>query len=224
METQPLSKFEETTQTLRKLFTDNDADRSGYLPYELVKELLADESVGLSDRLVQMALMEFEINDEGYCSYEEFLSNCPRVLDEADEAQPNPHAEPHPRIHIHGVLRDEFERTLAQRLTDYQTTGSGTLDRKAISDALNDEDLGLRPKEINLLMGYIETNHPDGNFDCNELAADAYDLLFQAHEDNTLNLPFDYRHVEEIIIRSAEEMEKDKFCNFLSFSIIPLSF
>ena len=222
MDTQPISKFEEHAQTIAKLFSDNDPEQSGFVPFDVVKAVLSDESVGLSERLIQMAMLEFEINDEGYCLYDEFVKNCTRILDEDDEAQPNPHPESHPRIHIHGVLRDEFEHSLAQKFADYHTNDSGALDRKAIKDALNDEDLGLRNKEINLIMQYIETTHPDGNFDINELATDSYDLLFAAHENNTLNLPFDYRHVEDIIIRAAEDMDlKEKFaspdCTFSLF-------
>ena len=165
--------------------------------------------------------MEVEINDDGYCNYVDFLKNSTRYLDEAEIAQPNPHPESQPRNHIHGLVRDEFIQVLAQKLSEYQTTGSGSLDRKAIRDALNDEELGLRQKEINLAMGFIESAYPDGTFDYNELARELHELLFNAHEDNTLNLPFHYQQVEDIIIRSAEEMlETEKYaCSVVIFLI-----
>lgn len=209
LDQQSESKFEETTRQMARLFTENDPESTGFVPYNVMKAIIYDKSVNLPERLAQMALIEVEINEEGYCNYDNFLKISTSTLDMAEVTQPNIHPENQPRLHIHGLLQEEFEQTLTQKFADNQASGSGVLDRAAIQKSLHDEELGLSRREVNLVMGYIETNFPDGSFDYSELSQTVYELLFDAHEQNILSLPFDPQQVKDILIADCQDIDKD---------------
>jgi Ca2+-binding EF-hand superfamily protein len=194
---------------MHQLFTAADPDGAGVVPYEKFKAIVFDESLGISPRLSQMIILEQEINDDGTVSYQRFLEISTPALDQADTAPPNPHTEEQPRVHIHGLLREEFEALLAQKLQECQASGTGEIERPSIKNALQDQELGLSQKEVNLIMGHIETTYPDGTFDYTEIAAVLFELLFTAHEDNILGLCLDPEIVLNTLLATFEEADQE---------------
>ncbi|KAH7815228.1 putative radial spoke protein 7 [Monocercomonoides exilis] len=205
LEYQSTSPFAAISEQVQEMLESTDSSHSGVVTFEQFKNILFDESLNLPERLSQMALIEQSINDDGTCSYQGFLEILTPCLDAANLVQPNIHGEEQPRIHIHGLIRDEFEQTLSLKLQEFQACGAGEIERAAIRKALQDQELGLTRKEINLSMGYIEQQYPDGTFDYAELASNLYELLFHSHEENFLSLPMDKDSARDALIRAFQE-------------------
>ncbi|KAA6376686.1 MAG: hypothetical protein EZS28_027788 [Streblomastix strix] len=143
---------------------------------------------------ITKALAEIDIKQT------EFLAKvAAHALDTAQANGPQRHTQERPCVHIFGKLHDEFESTLTRKLDEHEAVGNGVLDRPSIRYALKDREVGLTRREVNLIMEHLERKYPDGTFDVNDVAHEAFELLFEAYEDNLLQLPLNEQAVHAVL-------------------------
>ncbi|KAA6353265.1 MAG: hypothetical protein EZS28_051208, partial [Streblomastix strix] len=96
------------------------------------------------------------------------------------------------------------------KLDEHEAVGNGVLDRPSLRYALKDREGGLTRREVNLIMGHLERKYPDGTFDVNDVAHEAFELLFEAYEDNLLQLPLNEQAVHEVLVRTFQSLDTEK--------------
>ncbi|KAH7816033.1 putative radial spoke protein 7 [Monocercomonoides exilis] len=205
---QTSSPFAVVCENIRQLFREADPDGIGYVKFSQFRNALLDERSGLDERLAQMTLVEQEIGDDGTCDYQDFLHILIPLLDVVSTIPIKVHSTDQPRIHIHGFIRDEYEQLVNQKLLEYECLTLDGLDRPTIRNALQDPEMGLMRKEINLVMGFIEVNYPDGQFTGENIASKITDLLWNAHEENIFAFPTDAATVNDILIHAFEDIDR----------------
>ncbi|KAA6360500.1 MAG: hypothetical protein EZS28_043972, partial [Streblomastix strix] len=77
-------------------------------------------------------------------------------------------------------------------------------------NALMDREVGLTRREVNLIMGHLERKYPDGTFDVNDVAHEAFELLFEAHEDNLLQLPLNEQAAHDVLMQTFQSLDTEK--------------
>lgn len=197
-------------ESLEKVFEGQDKDSSGLLTYADFKKILKDENNQITPRGAIMALLECEINDSGQISYVDFLKNAVLVLDNAAATGPLEISDETPRVHIHGMTREDFVNSLASKFGENDVKGEFGLERNLLRIAFRDRELGLTRREVNCCMGFLEENHGDGQFDYSVLSNSLWELLITAHEQNFLSLPVNKVAVTQGLMERFQEMDEEK--------------
>ncbi|KAA6328670.1 MAG: hypothetical protein EZS28_053691, partial [Streblomastix strix] len=140
----------------------------------------------------------------------EFAKVVVHALDMAQTNGPQRNTQERPRVHIPGMLQDEFESTLTRKLDEHEAFGNGVLDRPSIHNVLKDREVGLTRREVNLIMGHLKRKYPDGTFDINDVALEAFELLFEAYEDNLLQLPLIEQAAHDVLVRTFQSLDIEK--------------
>ncbi|KAA6377962.1 MAG: putative radial spoke protein 7, partial [Streblomastix strix] len=174
-EAQGASPNAAVVENITKALADIDTEQTGFVLYDKFRATVSDVQFNLNPREIEVAIIEVDIDNDGRINYSEFAKVAAHALDMAQANGPQRHTQERPRVHIHGMLQDEFESTLARKLEEHEAVGNGVLERPSIRNALMDREVGLTRREVNLIMGHLERKYPDGTFDVNDVAHEAFE-------------------------------------------------
>jgi len=158
---------QELEQLLRQLFAEHDVDGNGHLDHKEFRALLNSANLGLSPREVKRVLAEADENEDGRIEYTEFIpvaielvqamyAKMDLVAEKQEQANAaRQAAEAHM---LHGMPREALEAIMSDIFRKADLDGSGTLSRKEFNTCLREADLGLKRKEINLIMAEVDTD------------------------------------------------------------------
>lgn len=63
-----------------------------------------------------------------------------------------------------------------------------------------DHEVGLIRREVNVIMGCLKRKNHNKTFNANDVIHKAFDLLFEAHEANLFQLPFNDQVVHDVLM------------------------
>ena len=175
---------EELTQTLTQIFQEADKDGSGRLDREEFTQALISSDVGFSEEEIQVLGAAVDVDADGLISFDEFaplaydllVEHIARALDTA-EAEDAARLQAKEML-VHGMSREELEKTLRDIFKQHDTDNSGFLDEAQFYDCLNQSELGLSAEEIEHFRNAIDAN-ADGKIDFDEFAPLCYDMLVE---------------------------------------------
>jgi hypothetical protein len=198
--------------------------------------------VVLPKRVAEVLLLEAEVNDLGRIEYRKTLEEPFEIFVEANETRPLQFPLTKPRIHIHGMVQDDFMVTLGMKLEEYETSSkTGTIQRASIRNALKEQvnikkknciictiyfltfvirgyyfickELGLTTREANFIVGYIEKNYPSGDLgDYYEVSSRLFLALCKLFDRNMLGLPTDKAMSFRRLMDLFTIVDKNKTC------------
>lgn len=197
-------------ENLKRVFEEHDPALAGILPYMDVKSIFSDPANQLNERSGVIALLECEINDDGQIDYNKFLNVAVEVLDSADANGPLDATDGTVRVHIHGMVREEFVGTLSHKLEEHDVKGESGLERNLLRNAFSDPELGLTRYEVNGCMGFLEEHHADGQFEYSVLADSLWEVLVTAHEENFLTHPATHEAVTHMLMNLFAQNDPEK--------------
>jgi len=193
----------ELENLLVSVFNDADKDGNGVLDKEEFSALLDTANLGL-DASEKLQLMMFaDLNGDNSIEYAEFAGIGADVIQtmrlrkqaEAGEALLDAKAELEARKTLHSLGVDEVTATLLEAFKQFDSDGSGRLERAEIVSALQALSLGatkLTSREIRMIMSHIDEDG-SGTIEYNEFAplmfnwmVEALKLGFLASETNEL--------------------------------------
>ncbi|KAA6389180.1 MAG: hypothetical protein EZS28_015293 [Streblomastix strix] len=209
-EAQGASPNAAVVENISKSLTDIDTEQTRFELYDKFRATVSDVQFNLNPREIEVAIIEVDIDNDGRINYSEFAKVAAHALDMAQANGPQRHTQERPHVHIHGMLQDEFESTLARKLEEHEAVGNGVLNGPSIRNALKDREVGLTRREVNLIMGHLERKYPDGTFDVNDVAHEAFELLFEEHEDNLLQLPLNEQAAHDVLVRKFQSLDTEK--------------
>ncbi|KAA6313655.1 MAG: hypothetical protein EZS28_055718, partial [Streblomastix strix] len=80
----------------------------------------------------------------------------------------------------------------------------------SIHNVLKDREVGLTRREVNLIIGHLERKYSDGIFDVNDVAHEAFELLFEAYEGNLLQIPLNEQAAHDVLVRTFQSLDTEK--------------
>jgi hypothetical protein len=124
---------------LGKICSKLDEHNSGTVSFENFQNAVFDSLVILPQRVAEVLLLEADINEMGRIEYMEALEIPFEVFVEADKTHPLQFPLIKPRIQIHGMMQDEFVKTFAGKLEEFEVNSkTGTIQRASLRNALHD--------------------------------------------------------------------------------------
>ncbi|KAJ1627192.1 hypothetical protein T492DRAFT_1026734 [Pavlovales sp. CCMP2436] len=199
---------QELEQLLRQLFVEHDADGNGHLDHREFRELLNSANMGLSPKEVKRILAEADENEDGRIEYTEFIPIAIDLvqamyakIDAATEKESlNAAAREAAEVHmLHGMPREALEAIMGDIFHKADLDGSGTLSRREFMSCLKEADLGLKRKEINLIMGEIDDDD-DGMVSYGEFVPLCYQILVEILKDELLASQKTASQLEEFLL------------------------
>jgi len=184
----------ELEEYLRNVFTSADLDGSGVLSITEFKEvfkMFSLNEIGLDDAEAQRVMAEADVNGDGQISFAEFV---PAAVDlvqavyaKADatqqlEVEADKAGEDAKDFMLHGMSKEELERTMKQVFIKADADGSGSLSLDEFHKCLGQADLGLTRQEINGLMREVDTDG-DGVVTYEECVPICFDMCVELLKD-----------------------------------------
>ncbi|KAA6358295.1 MAG: hypothetical protein EZS28_046178 [Streblomastix strix] len=209
-EAQGASPNAAVVENITKALADIDTEQTGFILYDKFRTTVNDVQYNLNPREIEVAIIEVDIDNDGRINYSEFAKVVVHALDMTQANGLQRHMQERPHVHIHGMLQDEFESTLIRKLDEHEAVGNGVLDRPSIHNFLKDREVGLTRREVNLIMGRLERKYPDGTFDVNDVAHEAFKLLFEAYEDNLLQTLLNEQDAHDVLVRTFQSLDTEK--------------
>ncbi|KAA6382543.1 MAG: hypothetical protein EZS28_021933 [Streblomastix strix] len=205
-EAQDASPNAAIVENITKALADIDTEQTEFVLYDKFRATVSEVQINLNLREIEVAIIEVDIDKDGRINYSEFAKIAAHELDTAQANGPQRHTQERPRVHIPGMLQDEFESTLTRKLDEHEAVGNGVLDRPSLRYVLKDREVGLTRREENLIMEHLERKYPDETFDVNDVAHEAFELLFEAYEDNLLQFPLNEQAVHDVLVRTFQSL------------------
>ncbi|KAG8469627.1 hypothetical protein KFE25_006082 [Diacronema lutheri] len=199
---------QELEQLLRQLFAEHDVDGNGHLDHKEFRALLNSANLGLSPREVKRVLAEADENEDGRIEYTEFIpvaielvqamyAKMDLVAEKQEQANAaRQAAEAHM---LHGMPREALEAIMSDIFRKADLDGSGTLSRKEFNTCLREADLGLKRKEINLIMAEVDTDE-DGTITYAEFVPLCYQILVEILKDEMVAAQQTPTQLEELLL------------------------
>ncbi|KAA6397635.1 MAG: hypothetical protein EZS28_006837 [Streblomastix strix] len=197
-------------ENITKALGDIDTEQTEFVLYDKFRTTVSDVQFNLNPREIEVAIIEVDIDNDGCINYSEFAKVAAHALDTAQANGPQRYTYERHRVHIPGMLQDEFESTLTRKLDEHEAVGNGILDRPSLRYALKNREVGLTRREVNLIMGHLKRKYQDGAFDVNSVVHEAFELLFEAYKDNLLQLPLNEQVVHDILVRTYQSLDTEK--------------
>ena len=180
----------ELEQLLVNVFTDADKDGNGYLDRAEFSELLDTADLGLEGVEKMQLLAMCDVNNDNKIEYAEFAAFGAdviqtmrvRKLNAMESEVIDAAAELRARETLHALSQEEMTMTLQQAFTQFDTDGSGRLERGEIVECLNSLTLGstkLTQREIRMIMAYIDADE-SGTIEYNEFAPLMFNWMVEA--------------------------------------------
>ncbi|OQR94538.1 hypothetical protein ACHHYP_01133 [Achlya hypogyna] len=119
---------------------------------------------------------------------------------------------------FHGLLRDEFESLMREILRHIDLDNIGSVSRAEFLSCLQDGDVGLTRKEVNLVM-YSVPDNGDNAIVYAEVLPELFDILLHAHANDLLETPRSEEAVETQLNKAFASGDEDG-TGYLSFSAL----
>mmetsp|Transcript_42874 Transcript_42874/g.68964 ORF Transcript_42874/g.68964 Transcript_42874/m.68964 type:complete len:407 (-) Transcript_42874:453-1673(-) len=170
-----------------ELFLQYDTDKSGGLDRQEFRSILASTALGFTSKEVREIMAESDSNEDGVIDYKEFTPLMVELMGamhaKAAATASRTAAEEARRdaveaYFVHGLTRDELHQGLQAVFERCDVDGSGYLDRREFTQALQGAEVGLNKKEINLLLSEVDFN-ADGRVEYSEFAPLCFEILVE---------------------------------------------
>ncbi|KAA6396032.1 MAG: hypothetical protein EZS28_008434, partial [Streblomastix strix] len=208
-EAQGVSPNVAIVENITKALADINTEQTEFVLYDKFLATVSDVQFNINLREIEVAIIEVDIDKDGRINYSEFAKVAAHALDTAQTNGPQLHTQERPRVHIPGMLQDEFESTLTRKIDEHEIVSNGVLDRHSLRYALKDHEVRLTRREVNLIMEHLERKYPDGTFDV-DVVHETFELLFEAYEDNLLQLPPNEQAVHDVLVRTFQSLDTEK--------------
>lgn len=185
---------EELEIMLRQMFEEADTDGSGSLDLNEFKNLMNMAELPLSKKEMRAVMAEADVNNDGEVNYAEFLPLAIEIvqglyaredLRASEEAEEEEAREAAQDMLVHGMSREELQQMMKAIFEKADKDESGALDRQEFKTCMQEAELGLTKKEINILMQQVDVDG-DGQITWDEFVPVCFDILVEIMKDEVI--------------------------------------
>jgi Ca2+-binding EF-hand superfamily protein len=215
----PRLTAEELEATIIGMFRAADADESGFLDRGEFKALFQQlqATLHLSKRDVRRLWAEADLDHDGRIVYGEFVPLAVDIIQsiyatmetaaEADEREEK--AVEESMSLLHGMPQEELEALMGECFRRADADGNGYLDHVEFKRCLEEADLGLTRREMNLLQLEVDQNE-DGVISYEEFVPLCFNILVEimAEEFKHAAIPKDVAELESFFLEVFAGQDK----------------
>jgi len=178
---------EEFARFALDVFTEFDKDKNGALDVWEFKDVLRSTALDLSKKEIREIISEADVDGDGKVDYHEFVPIFHELVGaikskmearELHDAAAKVRREEMEMMFVKGMTREELDATLRAAFDSADADGNGVLDPSEFLAALQNADLGLSKKEMNLLLAESDLNG-DGVVEYEEFVPMCFEVLVE---------------------------------------------
>ena len=183
---------EEFARFALDVFTEFDKDKNGALDVWEFKDVLRSTALDLSKKEIREIISEADVDGNGKVDYHEFVPIFHELVGaikskmearELHDAAAKVRREEMEMMFVKGMTREELDATLRAAFDSADADGNGVLDPSEFLAALQNADLGLSKKEMNLLLAESDLNG-DGVVEYEEFVPMCFEVLVERKVKN----------------------------------------